>query len=149
MIKLIMDQKVCVIKNVSYRVNTDTQTDTLWTDKSLKTEWPMILLNDIFVFKTVIIGGPIICLSVLTKSVRFQRDRRYGPLTSGDRLSIYANMPGWVSRDNLVSHWYTDRLDPYSSHFVVDSRYLTSKVNLCFCNNSCLASIMEAQKSRL
>ena len=29
------------------------------TDKSLKTEGPMILSNDIFYFKTVIIGGPI------------------------------------------------------------------------------------------
>ena len=30
------------------------------TDKSLKTEGPMILSNDIFFFKTVIIGGPIL-----------------------------------------------------------------------------------------
>ena len=37
---------------------TDTQTDT-GTDKSLKTEGPMILSDDIFFFKTVIIGGPI------------------------------------------------------------------------------------------
>ena len=36
---------------------TDRHTDT-WTDKSLKTEGPMILSNDIFFFKTVIIGGP-------------------------------------------------------------------------------------------
>ena len=45
---------------------TDTQTDTqthrhtgTWTDKSLKTEGPKILSNDIFYFRTVIIGGPI------------------------------------------------------------------------------------------
>ena len=37
---------------------TDTHTDT-WTDKSLKTEGPKILSNDIFYFRTVIIGGPI------------------------------------------------------------------------------------------
>ena len=37
---------------------TDGHTDT-WTDKSLKTEGPMILSNDTFFFKTVIIGGPI------------------------------------------------------------------------------------------
>ena len=30
-----------------------------WTDKSLKTEGPKILSNDIFYFRTVIIGGPI------------------------------------------------------------------------------------------
>ena len=30
------------------------------TDKSLKTEGPMILSIDIFYFKTVIIGGPIV-----------------------------------------------------------------------------------------
>ena len=58
MVKLNMDRQVCVIKTVAYRANTDTHTDT-WTDKSLKTEGPMILSNDIFFFKTVIIGGPI------------------------------------------------------------------------------------------
>ena len=36
---------------------TDRHTDT-WTDKSLKTEGPKILSNDIFYFRTVIIGGP-------------------------------------------------------------------------------------------
>ena len=35
-----------------------THTDTR-TDKSLKTEGPKILSNDIFYFRTVIIGGPI------------------------------------------------------------------------------------------
>ena len=39
--------------------HTDRQTQG-WTDKSLKTEGPMILSNDIFYFKTVIIGGPIV-----------------------------------------------------------------------------------------
>ena len=39
--------------------HTHTQTHT-WTDKSLKTEGPMILSNDVFFFKTVIIGGPTI-----------------------------------------------------------------------------------------
>ena len=56
-----VDRQVCVIKTVAYRVNTDTQThrhtDT-WTDKTLKTEGPRILSNDIFFFKKVIIGGP-------------------------------------------------------------------------------------------
>ena len=37
---------------------TDTQTHT-GTDKSLKTEGPKILSNDIFYFRTVIIGGPM------------------------------------------------------------------------------------------
>ena len=39
---------------------TDGQTDVRRTDKSLKTEGPMILSIDIFYFKTVIIGGPMI-----------------------------------------------------------------------------------------
>ena len=34
------------------------------TDKSLKTEGPKILSKDILYFRTVIIGGPIICLRV-------------------------------------------------------------------------------------
>ena len=47
--------------------HTDTHTDThththththTGTDKSLKTEGPKILSNDIFYFRTVIIGGP-------------------------------------------------------------------------------------------
>ena len=46
----------------------DRHTDT-WTDKSLKTEGPKILLNDIFYFRTVIIGGPIL----LTKKKHHQR----------------------------------------------------------------------------
>ena len=54
-----MDRQVCVIKTVAYRLETDRHTDG-WTDKSLKTEGPMILSNDIFYFKTVIIGGPIL-----------------------------------------------------------------------------------------
>ena len=41
---------------------THRHTDT-GTDKSLKTEGPKILSNDIFYFRTVIIGGPIISLS--------------------------------------------------------------------------------------
>ena len=53
-----MDRQVCVIKTVAYSLRTDRHTDT-WTDKSLKTEGPKILSNDIFYFRTVIIGGPI------------------------------------------------------------------------------------------
>ena len=53
---------------MAYSLRTDRHTDTqthrqteTWTDKSLKTEGPMILSNNIFYFKTVmIIGGPII-----------------------------------------------------------------------------------------
>ena len=41
----------------------DRQTHT-WTEKSYKTEGPMILSIDIFYFKTVIIGGPIKALAV-------------------------------------------------------------------------------------
>ena len=37
-----------------------------WTDKSLKTEGPMILSNDIFFFKTVIIGGSILILKSIS-----------------------------------------------------------------------------------
>ena len=59
---LTVDRQGCVIKTVAVRLrtdgHTDTQTDT-GTDKSLKTEGPKILSNDIFYFKTVIIGGPI------------------------------------------------------------------------------------------
>ena len=50
-----MDRQVCVIKTVAHRVWTETR-----TDKSLKTEGPKILSTDIFYFRTVIIGGPII-----------------------------------------------------------------------------------------
>ena len=45
-----------MVKTVSYRVDTDRQTHGQ-TEK--KTEGPKILSNDIFYFKTVIIGGPI------------------------------------------------------------------------------------------
>ena len=52
----------CVIKTVAYSLRTDrhtyTQTDT-WTDKSLKTEGPKFMSNDIFYIRTMIIGGPI------------------------------------------------------------------------------------------
>ena len=47
-----MDRQVCVIKIMAYRVWAETR-----TDKSLKE--PKILSNDIFYFRTVIIGGPI------------------------------------------------------------------------------------------
>ena len=54
-----MDRKVCVIKTVAYRARTDRQTQAR-IDKKVKTEGPMILSNDTFYFKTVmIIGGPI------------------------------------------------------------------------------------------
>ena len=49
-----MDRQVCVIKAVAYSLRTDRHT----TDKSLKTQGPMILSIDIFYSKTVIIGGP-------------------------------------------------------------------------------------------
>ena len=48
----------------------DRQKDT-WTDKSLKTDGPMILSNDIFFFKTVIIGGPIISVAPINKILYF------------------------------------------------------------------------------
>ena len=61
-----VDRQGCVIKTVAYSLRTDTHTDTQshrHTDtgagKSLKTEGPKILSNDIFYFRTVIIGGPI------------------------------------------------------------------------------------------
>ena len=47
-----------MIKTVAYSLRTDKQTDGR-TDKSLKTEGPLILSNDTFFFKTVIKGGPI------------------------------------------------------------------------------------------
>ena len=52
-----VDRQGCVIKTVAYSLRTDRHTDT-GTDKSLKTEGPKILSNDIFYFRTVIIGGP-------------------------------------------------------------------------------------------
>ena len=61
-----VDRQGCVIKTVAYSLRTDRQTDRhtdTGTDKSLKTEGPKILSNDIFYFRTVIIGGPIISLS--------------------------------------------------------------------------------------
>ena len=58
LMNLTVDRQVCVIKTVAVRLRTDTHTDTR-TDKSLKTEGPKILSNDIFYFRTVIIGGPI------------------------------------------------------------------------------------------
>ena len=59
-----MDRQGCVIKTVAYSLrtyrHTDTQTHThTGTDKSLKTEGPKILSNEIFYFRTVFIGGPI------------------------------------------------------------------------------------------
>ena len=55
LMNLTVDRQVCVIKTVAYSLRTDTHTR---TDKSLKTEEPKILSNDIFYFRTVIIGGP-------------------------------------------------------------------------------------------
>ena len=58
-----VDRQGCVIKTVAYSLRTDRQTDRIThtgTDKSLKTEGPKILSNDIFYFRTVIIGGPIL-----------------------------------------------------------------------------------------
>ena len=60
---LTVDRQVCVIKTVAYSLRTDRQTDRQTdgrTDKSLKTEGPMIQSIDIFYFKNVIIGGPIV-----------------------------------------------------------------------------------------
>ena len=51
-----------MIKTVASSPRTDRHTADTWTDKSLKTEGPMILSIDIFHFKTVIIGGPIIAI---------------------------------------------------------------------------------------
>ena len=55
-----VDRQDCVIKTVAFSLLTDTHrhTDT-GTDKSLKTEGPKILSNDIFYFRTMIFGGPI------------------------------------------------------------------------------------------
>ena len=60
-----VDRQGCVIKTVAYSLRTDRQTHThthtdTGTDKSLKTEGPKILSNDIFYFRTMIIGGPIL-----------------------------------------------------------------------------------------
>ena len=52
-----MDQQICGTKTVAYRARTDRQTQAQ-TDKKVKTEGPRILSNDIFYFRTVIIGGP-------------------------------------------------------------------------------------------
>ena len=55
-----VDRQGCVIKTVAYSLRTDRQTHvTRQTDKQkFKTEGPNILSNDIFYFRTVIIGGP-------------------------------------------------------------------------------------------
>ena len=52
-----VNRQDCVIKTVAYSLRTDRHTGT-GTDKSLKTEGPKILSNDIFYFRTVTIGGP-------------------------------------------------------------------------------------------
>ena len=57
-----MDRQVCMIKAVAYRAWTETR-----TDKSLKTEGPKILSNDIFYFRNVIIGGPTIIICVIRR----------------------------------------------------------------------------------
>ena len=60
-----MDRQVCVIKTVAYRARTDRQTEAR-TDKKVKTEGPIILSNDIFYFKNMmIIGGSIINIARL------------------------------------------------------------------------------------
>ena len=62
-----VDRQGCVIKTVAYSLRTDRHTDRhtdTWTDKSLKTEGPKILSNDIFYFRTMIIGGPKIDLDI-------------------------------------------------------------------------------------
>ena len=53
-----VDRQVCVIKTEAYRARTFRHTPHARTYKKVKTEGPMILSNDIFYFKTVIIGGP-------------------------------------------------------------------------------------------
>ena len=56
-----MDRQVCMIKTVAYRARTDIHTPHARTDKKVKTEGTMILSNDMFYFKCVmIIGGPIL-----------------------------------------------------------------------------------------
>ena len=78
-----MDRQVYVIKTVAYSLRTDIHTDNTdtGTDKSLKTEGPKILSNDIFYFRTMIIGGP----TDIT-----HRIWNYGFLICGKRLnSLY------------------------------------------------------------
>ena len=53
-------------QNVAYRAWTETR-----TDKSLKTEGPKILSNDIFYFRNVIIGGPKKQLTFFVSSVLY------------------------------------------------------------------------------
>ena len=57
---LYVDRQGCVIRTVAYSLRTDRQTDSTGTDKSLKTEGPKILSTDVFYFRSVIIGGPIL-----------------------------------------------------------------------------------------
>ena len=49
------DRQGCVVKTVAYSLRTDRHTQ----GQTKRTEGPMVLSNDIFNFKTVIIGGPI------------------------------------------------------------------------------------------
>ena len=72
-----VDRQCCVIKTVAYSMRTDTHTDT-WTDKSLKTEGPKILSNDIFYFRTVIIGGPIRVQTFYESNVKLNRHMTKG-----------------------------------------------------------------------
>ena len=61
-----VERQGCVIKTVACSLRTDRQTHGRRTDKSLKAEGPMVLSIDIFYFKTVIIGGPINVVKLLT-----------------------------------------------------------------------------------
>ena len=53
-----VDRQGCVIKTVAYRLRTNTQTHATRTDKKKLRVLTRILSNDIFYFRTVIIGGP-------------------------------------------------------------------------------------------
>ena len=61
------DRQVYAIKTVAYRALTETR-----TDKSLKSEGPKIMSNDMFYFRTVIIGGPI---NLFGETLRFTEMR--------------------------------------------------------------------------
>ena len=72
-----------------------------WTDKSLKTEGPMILSNDIFFFKTVIIGGPTKRQKKLTRKLRGETEH------ASSRCKLYFMLVDFFIR--YFIHFYRTR----------------------------------------
>ena len=107
-----MDWQVYVIKTVAYSLRTDRHTQGQ-TDRNVKTEGPKIFSNDIFYFKTAIIGGPkyqILKWSIILVDKPFS-DRLFGyPEYGLIFLIIFINREEWclhkkMGRYICLSHY--------------------------------------------